>query len=154
MTFKIKSEVNVKDLMSSLDGLKNAVKNRILKKAVNKGCKIILKAAKAKAPRETGLLKKSLGSKVKVYRNTGVVVGIVGPRKGFRQEVLRKKGRWFPAMVISDPIRYAHLVELGTSHSQAKPFLGPAVNDSSVAIRNAMAAEITKGLQDQAAKGK
>jgi HK97 gp10 family phage protein len=153
--FTIKAQIDgVKDMLAALDGLKKAVRNRILKRAVNKGIKIILKAAKGRAPRESGLLKKSLGSKVKVYRSSGVVVGIVGPRKGFKGEVVRKKGRWFPVSVYSDPVRYAHLVELGTSHAPAKPFLGPAVTGSRAAIRNAMAEEIRKGLEAQAAKGK
>lgn len=52
-----------------------------------------------------GLLKKSMGWKVKTYRSSHTVVGMVGPRKGFL--VIRSDGTRV------DPVRYAHIEEGG-----------------------------------------
>ncbi len=159
MPFAIKASVDVKDLLARLDGMKRAVRTRVLRKAIGAGTKIILKVAKSLVPKESGLLRKSLGRKVKVYRNSGIAVGIVGPRKGFRQDVTRSKGKWFPVTAISDPIKYAHLVEFGTQpHSlgagsslrkkvqhghmhpgaAAHPFLRPGAKQATAAVRTAM----------------
>jgi hypothetical protein len=79
------------------------------------------------APKESGLLKKSIGQVVRTYRNGGLTIAFIGPRRGFRQVVMRKKpfgaeltltpgeadtARDYPVM--SDPVKYAHLVEYGT----------------------------------------
>ena len=42
------------------------------------------KEAKRQAPKETGQLKRSIGKKIKTYKNDGVVWGGVGVRSGFR----------------------------------------------------------------------
>lgn len=167
MGFAISAGVNLADLLADLEGLKKALRNRILKRAIGAGTKLILREAKARAPRETGLLRKSLGRKVKVYRNSGTVVGIVGPRAGFKETVTRSRGRWLPGPVVSDPIRYAHLVELGTrphalgkgsnlrkgrqsGHTHpgaaARPFLRPAVQALGTQVRAAIAREVAAGL--------
>jgi HK97 gp10 family phage protein len=112
---------------------------------VAKGGQILAKAAKAGAPKETGLLKKSIGSKVKVYPS-GVAVAIVGPRQGFKAEVTREKNRRFPWTGTSNPTRYAHLVELGTRQAPAKPFLKPALAGQQAAIREAMAKAVREAL--------
>jgi HK97 gp10 family phage protein len=72
-----------------------------------------------------GALKKSIGHKVRVYKRA--VVAIVGPRDGFRERigtVSRGKNKGKP--IYNNPSKYAHLVELGTRHSKAQPFLRPA----------------------------
>lgn len=98
-------------LMRRLGGIKEAVKRRILKKAVNDAARPWVKIAKSKAPRQSGLLRKSMGIKVRVYRSTGNVVAMVGPRKGFKREVVVRDRRGRKQTVMRDPIRYAHLVE-------------------------------------------
>lgn len=95
------------------------------------------------------LLKKSIGQKVKTYKS-GVVVGIVGPRKGFRAEIGKRvrKGKKSNVgdPIYADPVNYAHLVELGTKHSKAQPFLRPALEESKDEIRAIFAEEIRAGL--------
>lgn len=122
MSFQIQAKLEgLPELLKSLDGLKPALKNRILRNALKKGSAIILKAARAKVPVDTGILKKSLGVKDKTYPS-GVVVVLVGPRSEFTknkkgaqkrawkrtgaQEVGKAAGR--------KPMFYGHLVEFGS----------------------------------------
>lgn len=152
MPFAIKASVDVKDLLASIEGLKKAVRTRVLKAAVTAGCRVIRKRAKAGAARESGLLAKSLGQKVTVDRRSGVVIGKVGPREGFRQDVTRSRGKWLPVTALSDPIKYAHLVEFGTKpHGKhpgaaAKPFLRPAISAGKAEVRAVMAEKIMTEL--------
>lgn len=139
MSFAIRGKIGgLGDVFRKLDGVKNALRNRILRAAVGDGMKVVLDAAKAGAPRDSGLLRRSLGRRVKVYRNSGVVVGIVGPRTGFKEAVATKRGR----TVTRNATKYAHLVELGTRRMAARPFLGPAWGSSARAAAAAIAERI------------
>src|SRR5262249_13600056 len=126
------------------------VRKKVLRKAINEASKIVLKAAKANVPRASGLLKKSLGRKVKVYRASGTVVAIIGPRTGFKQDVHRD-GR--KVAVLANPTKYAHLVERGTRHSPARPFMRPAFESTKPEVQSAMSSIIKAGL-DEAAAGR
>lgn len=134
MAFTIRSKVTgLEPLLRALDAAGKNLKKKGTRKAVGAAGKIILKAAKSRVRRVSGLLARSLGRKVKVYRGSGVAVAIVGPRKGYKQEVVRD-GR----IATSDPIRYAHLVERGTMRSQALPFLQPALDSTKTQVVQAM----------------
>lgn len=98
---------------------------RIMRPAVTKALVPINKAAKRKAPVETGLLKKSIGTRVKTYARAGIVWGGVAPRSGYK--TVDEDGR------SRDPVNYAHLVELGhmaygNVYIPARPFLRPAID--------------------------
>ncbi len=134
MPFTIKAKIDgLQPLLRTLAEAGKNVQKKGTRKAVGAAGKIILKAAKTRVRRKSGLLARSLGRKVKVYRGSGVAVAVVGPRKGFKMEVVRD-GR----TVLSDPIRYAHLVEFGTVKSQAFPFLTPALQESQQQVLTAM----------------
>lgn len=134
-------------LVASLKSLDRKIVKKTVRKMVTKGGQILARAAKQAAPKETGLLRKSIGSKVKVYPS-GVTVAIVGPRTGFRQQVTRKRGRWVPKVETANPTKYAHLVELGTARASAKPFLRPAFAGKAEAIREAMRQIAQAALQE------
>ncbi len=103
-----------------------AARNRIVRRPLAAALTPISKAAKRNVPVRFGLLKKSIGKKVKAY--PGGVWGGVGPRTGFR--AVDEDGKTV------DPIKYAHLVEFGTSKTSPKPFLRPAFDATrSVAMR-------------------
>ena len=112
------------------------------------GAKPITQAAKAKAPigkgKHKGLLKKSIGSNVKKVR--GQTSARVGARTGWKVELGEKTfttGRIFKKSrkkkVYKDPSKYSHLVEFGTSHSAAQPFIRPAVESTQSQVVGAMA---------------
>lgn len=102
------------ELKRKLDELPDRVFRKVIKKASNRAMSPVLKTAKARAPKETGLLRKSLGKKSKVYKRAGVQVTLVGPRTGFREEVM-VEGPDGLMKDTRDPVKYAHLVEFGTA---------------------------------------
>ena len=107
------------ELIQKLNTLGDRVYKKVLSLASSRAVKPVIDTARRLAPKETGLLKKSIGTKQKKYPKNGVVVAIVGPRTGFAQDVVvdtpygKMKSR-------RDPAKYAHLVEYGTrAHSTA-----------------------------------
>ena len=144
MAYKIKGQIDgLGAVLAKLKQLPKKVAAKAIKAGVSQAGKLLLWAAKSRAPRQTGLLRRSLGRKVKVFRNTGKVVAIVGPRVGFREEVVRD-GK----TMISNPTRYAHLVELGTARTQRKPFLKPAFKQQREAMMKAIADAIEAAIKE------
>ena len=93
------------EMLRALDLLEDRVRKVISRKAVSMALVPMSKAAKRNCPKEMGLLKRSIGKKIKTYKS-GAVWGGVGPRKetvGFGPD---GRKRW--------PVKYAHLVEYGT----------------------------------------
>lgn len=108
-----------KELMDKLNSLGSKVYRKVIKQASRRAFAPVIKTAKEKAPKETGLLKKSIGVKQKAYPRAGRMVTIVGPRTGFEKEVTVDTP-YGPKKVKRDPSKYAHLVEYGTRpHSTA-----------------------------------
>lgn len=148
MGYKIEGKINgVAEVLSVLDGLSRKLNRKLGRAAVSAAASRVSKRAKQLARVDTNLLKKSIGTKVKMYK--GAAVAVIGPRKGFRQEVTRKSGN----VQIADPVKYAHLVELGTKLAPAYPFLKPAIEGQQAELRQAMADSIAKGLQRAKDKG-
>lgn len=114
------------------------------------GATPILKASKSMVPKDSGLLKKSLGLRVATLK--GQKSARVGPRTGMKQTVSRKLPNGKTIQVLADPNKYSHLVEYGTSHSAAKPFIRPAIDQSEGQVIDAMAAGLDKHLDKVAAK--
>lgn len=141
------------DVLRKLDELPKRLRNKHLKKAVGNAARTILWAAKARTPKRRGVLYKSLGRKVKLYRNSGVAVAIVGARTGFRQVVGTRvrdsrPGTKYPKKagdpIYADPTKYLHLVELGTSRSAGVHMLRDAIAQNKAAIAD----EMRKALED------
>src|SRR5690349_2406160 len=93
-----------KELERALNTLGERIQRKVTRQAVNAALNPVLKAARAEAPEESGLLKESLAKKVKTYVDTQTVVGLVGPDTKTMGEFNGEK-RW--------PAKYAHLVERG-----------------------------------------
>lgn len=112
MPFGVKVELKgLQQAINSLQGLSRTVRNKILRKAITKAVQPITKDAKARAPRRTGALRKSIGYKVVTYKRNGTVTGVIGPRKGFARMLNGSR---------IDPVYYAHLVELGRKSVSVK----------------------------------
>lgn len=142
--------------------LKATLQKRVLRSAMRKSASVVNKAAKANAPKRTGQLRRSLGVKVKAYPS-GVVIGVVEPRAGFRVPAGNTNGK--PKFI--DPRFYAHLVEGGVKphavgkgsslrkRSQggklhpgapAQPFLRPAFESNTARIVEIFGDEIDQAL--------
>lgn len=150
MSFKVRATIGgTQELARALQDLAGKARNQAARKAATAGGQVVLREARRLAPKELGLLKKSLGKKVKVY-SSGVGVAIIGPRAGFRQQVIRRKGKWAPAPPppagYANPTKYTHLAELGTYRTRAMPFLRPAAQGKSGEAQAAMANAVRQVL--------
>jgi HK97 gp10 family phage protein len=152
VAFRIEHRITgVQELLAGLRHLQDTVRRRITKAALLRGAAIIRKAARAKAPKRFGFLKRAIGTKSKAYRS-GVVVVFVG----VRSRLAVHKGRRV------NPGKYAHLVEFGTrAHAvgkrkhpgaAAKPSLGPAYRENRSQVRQAIAQKIREELTKEARK--
>jgi len=120
---KVNVTLDDRDLQMLLRAIPENLQRRGFRAAVIKGSQIINRVAKRLAPSESGLLRKSIGYKIKsfIHSQNGTIgyYGVIGPRKdGFRQAVFRVKGRRVvrgspSSVMIANPIKYAHLVALG-----------------------------------------
>lgn len=181
MAVKIKAQMTgVAEVMASLKALDGKMRKKILQKALRAAVKPVVKAAQAKCPVdpdprliERGLLKKSLGLKMRVYKDGSVVLAVVGARKNFKRRVKatstqiaaiaatitgtgRARQRAIAKALKSDrgqagyqdPSKIAHLVEFGTVRAKAKPFLRPAwdetVGQATEIFKNVVRSEITQ----------
>lgn len=132
------------EVKRNLGKLSEAVRGKAEKAVLRAGAAPVRKAARryALASQDSGLLRKALGSKVKTVR--GKTTARIGVRGGFRGEVLRTDARTGKKRrVMANPVKYAHLVEYGTAHSAAKPFMVPAIEETKGQVVDAMA----KGLE-------
>ena len=150
MGFTIRGKVEgLAGVMATLDALDARLRGKTLRKAGRAAGQIIVKAAKAnaRAADETGQLRKSIGVKVRLYRTTGNLLVVVGPRTGFKADRVRERNKWFRTTMKVNPVRYAHLVELGTGRSRARPFLAPALFETAAAVRAAVAEVVREALK-------
>lgn len=142
MPFQVRTEVDaseVRRIVRSLAAINKRLARKALRKAVTVAGRVVRDDAKNRVAVRTGLLRKSLGVRVRTYLARGVVVAVVGPRRGFRRDV--------PGVGTVDPVNYAHLVEYGTNKSAAKPFLRPAWDENKERIVAAMRGILEESLR-------
>jgi HK97 gp10 family phage protein len=107
------------DPIKQADKLKAGLRNKVLRIALNKAASRVKAAVISKAPQRTGSLKKAIRIKVKNYKARNLWVAIVGASSKYKRNVKKKQIR---------PVYYAKLVETGTRHSPAQPYLKPALH--------------------------
>ena len=84
---KVRVELTgLKEVVERLNLLEQRVRKKVLRRMVAKGSKMLTKGMVARVQVRYGLLERSLDSVVRVY-GSGKVVGIVGPRTGFKDVV-------------------------------------------------------------------
>lgn len=105
----------VEDLQQAFKILKGSHITRVVRTASKKAIKPVVVDMKSNIPKETGLLRKSIGDKQKTYKG-GTVITIAGARKGFKRlvKVKARYGKEKTRMQWRNPAVYAHLVEGGT----------------------------------------
>lgn len=138
-----------KELERTFKTLGERVQRKVLRQAVNTAATPVVKAARAKAPKDSGLLKKSLGKKLVTNKKAGVVTAVVGPRRNVVGEHDGKPRK---------PSRYAHLVEKGHidgdgNHVPAQPFLRPAMEETEAQALGVMTDKLAAGVVREASKG-
>jgi hypothetical protein len=103
-------------LREGLAGLRPSAQSRILGGAMEKAAKPIVSLAKAKAPKDTGALRASLGSVVRRYPEKGQILGLVGALRGYYKpgkRGVRKLRKGESPKGAAAPANYSHLVENG-----------------------------------------
>jgi Bacteriophage HK97-gp10, putative tail-component len=122
MAWSVKAEfTGAGDVLARLARLRPGRARTVLRRALNEATKPVLDAAKANAPRQSGLLKKSLGRVTRTYVRANSVVSFIGPRSGFRRAVTvkdRVTGR--TRTMIRNPVNIAHLTEGGRRAVRAR----------------------------------
>ncbi len=102
----------LKPLLNQIGAIEDKkVRTSTLRKVVRAGVSEINKTARKLVQTQTKALKKSLAVKVKVYRKSGVVVGIVGPRTKFSVQAQGKTKK---------PSKYAHFAHDGRASKGPK----------------------------------
>lgn len=135
-------------IIKGLDRLENKMQRKLARRAIYSGLQPIARLAKKLAREETGLLKKSIATKVtrmvsgKVFIDPKVFamksdategafkqVKIAGPARGMGIKAISAK--LFDASSgtakFKKPAHYAHLLEFGTRYFPPKPFMRPAM---------------------------
>ena len=160
LVHQIDAQVDAKDaadLQFLLTNLKARVVRRLLKQAVVAAGRVVAKEVKQHTPVDTGLLRKSIRVKGIVYPS-GTAVAVIGPRKGFGKEVERDGKTMY-----ADPVKYAHLVELGhvVRNKKGGPalrfvppnsFLRAGLMQSKARARAKLAANLRAGVAREAQK--
>ena len=132
-------------VMAAVQDLGRRKAGAIQRKAVTAGGQEVLQEMREDAPRDKGVLAKSLGKKIRVYRQSGVTVAIIGPRSDYQRDVTI--GKRIRRTITRRPVRYAHLVDKGTFRSRAYPFTEQAL---AVAKSRALAAMEQKAAEELA----
>ncbi len=147
----------VEQLLKQLDAISSKLRKKTLRKAITQAARMVKDSAKARVPRRRkadipkylnykgGQLRKSLAHKIKVY--DGAVVGIVGARKGFRIQIGERKSG---SPVFVNPVKYLHLVELGTRHSKASHFLREALRTNLQAVKTRITEAVEQAIKEAA----
>lgn len=109
----------LKELDTFLKRLPKELHRKAYRSVLSTGARVIAKNAKNHVNDDTGLLRKSIG--IKVLSKTKNPRAIIGPKLGVTGT---KDGKAIRATY------YAKNVEQGTAHSEAQPFMRPAVDES------------------------
>lgn len=99
-------QFDTKPFQKRIDTLRDVLARRVLKTAMTAALKPMERAAKAMAPKESGLLRSAIGVKVATYAKQNTVFGVVGIDRSIG-------GMWKNRNRV--PFYYGHLVERGTS---------------------------------------
>ena len=103
-----------KKLIAKFNRLKTGTQRKILRSATAKAARPQSKAAKKLAPRQSGALRRSIGTRTKTYAKVNTVMSISGVRKNNWREYQGKTRK---------PEFYLHLVERGTRGRRGLRFM-------------------------------
>lgn len=125
-----------KQLIRKLERLTRVI-TTIVRGASSKALTPVNKLAKRAAPVDTGLLKKSIGKRIRTYRRSGAVVGLIGVREGFTQVTGGKK---------RNPAKYGIIIEARTG------FLKNSFISKRQEVLSIMKREVARGVNREAVK--
>jgi len=144
--------------------LPDKVYAKVVGAAASFAMRAVVTAARKKAPVRSGTLRKSIGTKRKKYKRSGVVVVVVGVRKGYRDPETGE-----------EPANIVHLVEYGakahtisgrpliingdvvwgTVHhpgARAQPFILPALREQAPKVLARYRSKLMPGIEKETRK--
>lgn len=131
----INADFDNKALLQTLKQFPKNIQRNVMSGAVRAGAAVIRNEAKARVPKRTGNLKKSIIVMKRKSEGYGVIRYSVTPsKKG-------KHSGW-----------YAHFIEFGTVNQSAKPFLRPALDAKQGEALQASQDYITKRIPEEVLK--
>ena len=150
-----------KEFAAAVDALPQKIRGRIMRDAFKKAAKPVVKAMKANVPirlETKGVdprpgdptlkeLKKSIGSKIKTYKNTGTTVAIIGPRVGekFRSKLNHnQKYNRLTSIAIG--------IERGWKGRPANAFVRKTRQQKSASFKSTLKRELGPAINKEAAR--
>jgi HK97 gp10 family phage protein len=131
------------DPLKTADKLSAGLKNKAIRIAMNKASAVVKNAVIGNAPVRYGYLKKSIRIKVRNYKGKVIWVSVIGPKSDFKKaKGKRKRGPRKGEPIQHRPSNYARLLEQGTSHAKARPFLKPALQSTRSRFMQVLTASI------------
>ncbi|TVO53162.1 HK97-gp10 family putative phage morphogenesis protein [Denitromonas halophila] len=121
---------SLSDVLKRIAQVEEKIAKKAIRTATRKAMSIVRNAAKDRAPTDSGNLSRHIALSFKV--KPGVVYARVGIRGG------AKKNDGTPY--------YWRMVEFGTKHQPAQPFMLPALETNAGAVLNTVTAELSKAL--------
>ncbi len=143
-------KVEIKIDVAPLEGLKQSLVNKILKKAITVASRVVRDKLQGNAEEiaRLGYLAKSIGIKIRIYK--GAAVAIVGPRSKWKRDngtYTKGKNKGKPRTI--KPSYYMHLVEKGSKRSKANPIEQQALSSTEEQFYTALSDAIRQGISDQ-----
>lgn len=135
-----------------LAGLRTDMQKRAIKQAVTAGARVIVLAARRRAPVKTGALRKSIDSRRDIRESRPgqlevravSVFKVYGVYANTRANV--RKGRVGKKYLMDPPTFYWKFNELGTVKQPAKPFIEPALAENVSAVMDALKAKLAESI--------
>lgn len=139
----------LRELRKSMDRLETKLQKRIYQKAAGKAGRLVVQAAKAKVPRNTGTLARSVSARVSSKPRQGLFGVKVSVRGGLfaSNRTANRKGRQGKDYKPDAVERYYRFVETGTKYHPAQAFLLPSLEDQRGPILEVFKREIAAGIE-------
>ncbi|VTR95240.1 : HK97-gp10_like [Gemmata massiliana] len=137
--------------LTPIDGLNQSGIRRATRIGLNRAASPVKASveAHATAVKRFGYLAKSIRIRLRLYP-ADRFVAVVGPASKFtRTKGVYKRGKRKGEKRLFKPSKYAHLVERGTRHSKAKPWLKPAHDATAARFLQVAGYEVGAELEHQ-----
>ncbi|NNF65984.1 MAG: hypothetical protein HKM98_00580 [Gammaproteobacteria bacterium] len=143
----------LKELDRKLKSLHEDARWPTLRRALMKSSNPIVKTARNLVSKRSGALARSIGKYSKKGRfNDEIGTVSVGPKRNVKaavslyQQYYGKRATGSKSKKKRDGIRHGHLIEFGTKHSPARPFLRPAFHANVTRVVKGFSAELKKSI--------
>lgn len=144
--------IGAKEIEALLKQMPERIAKKVTVGALRAGAGVIARQARANVRAnpsiDSGLLARNITSRARKRSKKGAAVVSVGIARKAAQVV--RKGR--TKATKASPSRYAHLVEFGTEHSRAEPFLRPALDEKGSEAIARIGEAMGKGIAREARK--